>query len=345
MVAGGTIPALQSLRGIAALVVLLHHASFVFATSPWLRGALETALNAHAAVVLFFVLSGFVLCRSLAARPLTPTATARFWWRRAWRIYPAVFVAVMLAAAVLALLAGAPTPHASAWYMAMLAPAQPDPSGIALNLAVLKTTLVPPLWSVRVELMMSLLMPLVWLVARGRLLWPLLALAAALCLGLGDRHAVLANGLAFAFGAALARNDAPVPGPVPAIAATIVLLLFRRLDPAWRFEMDFGAVVPTLVESLAAAVIVGHLARAEPPRWLVAAPLVGLGDISYSLYVLHFPILVALATLPLFAGLAPDPAALLLMALTLAATLPLAMLSYSWIERPGIAIGRGRHAG
>ncbi|PZN94725.1 MAG: hypothetical protein DCF31_08760 [Alphaproteobacteria bacterium] len=344
MVARGTIPALQSLRGIAALVVLLHHASFVFATSPGLRGALETAFNAHAAVVLFFVLSGFVLCRSLAAHPLTPAATWRFWLRRAARIYPAALVAVLLAAGVLALLAGRPTPHASAWFTTMLAPARLDPAEVALNLFVLKTTLVPPLWSVRVELVMSLLMPLIWLLARGRLLWPLLAVTAAVCLGLGDRHAVLANGFAFVAGAALARGDAPTPGRVAAVLAALVLLLFRRLDPAWRFEVDFGAVVPTLVESLAAAVVVAHLARAPAPRWLVTAPLVGLGDISYSLYVLHFPILVALSTLPLFAGLGPDPAALLLMALTLAVTLPLAVLSYRWIEQPGMSLARNRHA-
>lgn len=340
-----TIPALQSLRGVAALVVLLHHASFVFATGPGFRGVLETALNAHAAVVVFFVLSGFVLSRSLGGGPLSAGPVLRFWWRRGWRIYPAAWAGCALAVVVLALFAGVPTPGASPWFTAMLAPARLAGVDILQNLIVLKTTLVPPLWSVRVELAMSLLMPLLWwLVQRGWAL-PLLVGTGSLCLSLGSSHALFGYAFAFALGGSLARHDSLSITPIAALAALLALLFFRRIDPAWQLEIGFSAAVPTFVESLAGAVVVGFLAQGGGPRWLVAVPLVALGDISYSLYVLHFPILVALSKLPLFAGLAPEHAALLLMALTLAATLPAAVLAWRWIERPGIAIGRSRHAG
>ncbi len=342
-----TIPTLQSLRGVAALVVLLHHASFVFATRPGFRGALEAVFNAHAAVAVFFVLSGFVLSRSLGAAPLSAGAVLRFWWRRGFRIYPAAWAGCALAVVVLALFAGVPTPGASRWFATMLAPARLDGAAILQDFAMLKVTLVPPLWSVRVELAMALVMPaLWWLVRRG---WALALIVGtgSLCLALGSAHALFAYAFAFALGSSLARHDDLSIPPAAALAALVALLCFRRIDPAWHFETGFNAVVPTFVESLAGAVVVGFLAQGGGPRWLVAAPLVALGDVSYSLYVLHFPILVALSKLPVFTAMAPEPAALLLMVLTLAATLPLALLSWRWIEQPGIAIGRKwqRHAG
>lgn len=334
----GHIPALQSLRGLAALVVLLHHASFVFATSPGFRSALETALNAHAAVVIFFVLSGFVLSRSLGDAPLNRRGVMRFWLRRGFRIYPAAWAACVLAIILMTVLADVPTRNASDWFGAMLSLARLDASNIITNLIVLKTTLVPPLWSVRMELAMSLLMPLIWGLVRRGFAVPLLVVTGTLCLA--SVHPLLAYVFAFALGSTLARHDSLSPTPLAALAAVLVLLFFRRLNPAWHFETDYEAAIPTFVESLAGVVVVAFVAQDRVPRWLVAAPLVALGDISYSLYALHFPILAALSKLPFLGNLAPDIAALLLMALTLAVTLPAAALAYRWIERPGIALGK-----
>jgi peptidoglycan/LPS O-acetylase OafA/YrhL len=87
------LPALTSLRGIAAVVVLLFHSSFCayhFAggAPPWLwrRGYL--------AVDLFFFLSGFVLTHVYGRRlgeQGSWRAMRRFFWARFCRIYPASF--------------------------------------------------------------------------------------------------------------------------------------------------------------------------------------------------------------------------------------------------------------
>lgn len=87
------LPALTSLRGIAAVVVLLFHSSFCayhFAggSPPWLwrRGYL--------AVDLFFFLSGFVLTHVYGRRLAEQEswqAMRRFFWARFCRIYPASF--------------------------------------------------------------------------------------------------------------------------------------------------------------------------------------------------------------------------------------------------------------
>ncbi len=331
--------ALQSLRGLAALVVLLHHASFLFATSPGLRSATEILFNAHAAVVVFFVLSGFVLCRSLGDGAIDAAAALRFWVRRAFRIYPGVWLACALGWLYLSLLAAMPTPMASLWFVRAYPVAAPD---IVRSLAGIDSALVMPLWSVRVELVMSALMPLLWLAVRRGWGVPLLVAAAAASLGAGALHPELNYAFCFVIGAVAARHvERFAVGPGIGVAAVLVLLLFRRINPAWAFEIDFAAAVPTLVESLAGAVVVLWLAGGRGvPAALQRRPLTGLGDISFGLYVLHFPILSALSKLPVFARMAPDPAALLLTMLTLAVTLPLAALSYRWIERPGIALGQ-----
>lgn len=61
---------LQSIRGLAALVVVVHHCTFYFRYDPSVKYGFEVALNAHAAVVSFFVLSGFVLTRSWGKKDL-----------------------------------------------------------------------------------------------------------------------------------------------------------------------------------------------------------------------------------------------------------------------------------
>ena len=336
------IPALQSLRGIAALVVLLHHASFVFATTPGVRYASEVLFNAHAAVVVFFVLSGFVLGRSLVQAPIDAPAVIRFWLRRGFRIYPAAWVACLGGLACLVLLAGYPTPHESAWFAGIYPAMLLAPADILANFAVAKTALVPPLWSVRIELLMSVLMPLLVVLVRGRGGIVVLAASAAACLWLGAVHPLLNYAFAFALGAFVAaRPGRFMPGGAFAAVAVLALLFFRRIDHGWDFEIAYEAVVPTFVETIAGGVVVAWLAGGRRvPALLLSWPLIGLGDVSYSLYVLHFPILTALSKLPLFAAVSPDMAALLLTALTVAATLPLALLSWRWIERPGIALGQ-----
>ena len=335
-----TIPALQSLRGLAALVVLLHHASFVFTTSPAFHSASETLFNAHAAVELFFVLSGFVLCRAFGGSALGAVTVGRFWWRRLFRIYPTVWAGCSLTVVALVLFEQVPVANASAWFDAAVPPGQLEGANLLANFLLLKRTLVLPLWSVRVELFMALLLPFFWVLLRHRLALPLLIGTGALCLATGGINPIFSHAFAFALGASLVHFHRLAFPAAAAVAAVLVLLFFRRIDPAWSLETGFNAPIPTFVESLTAAVVIGFLGQRRGPRWLVAAPLVALGDISYSMYALHFPILIALARLPVLAALPPDGAALALMALAPVVTVPAAFLAYRWIERPGIALGQ-----
>lgn len=76
---GGRLLALDGLRGVAAFYVVALH----------LRGALGAyASSAYLAVDFFFVLSGFVLCHSYAARLRSGLTIRRFMMLRAVRLWP-----------------------------------------------------------------------------------------------------------------------------------------------------------------------------------------------------------------------------------------------------------------
>jgi peptidoglycan/LPS O-acetylase OafA/YrhL len=62
---------LQSLRGVAALMVAVSHMSSIYMLPPGTRIAIDFVCNAHACIIVFFVLSGYVLTGSLLRRGLS----------------------------------------------------------------------------------------------------------------------------------------------------------------------------------------------------------------------------------------------------------------------------------
>src|SRR5688572_25627516 len=110
---------LQSLRGIAAMVVLLSHGLLVYELSRPYQLFLDVVFNAHAAVILFFVLSGYVLAGSLMRIGIDFVSIMRFGIRRILRLYPAIIVATIVGAIVmLALGELAKSPRESSWFTA-----------------------------------------------------------------------------------------------------------------------------------------------------------------------------------------------------------------------------------
>jgi peptidoglycan/LPS O-acetylase OafA/YrhL len=91
---------LESLRGIAALLIVLYHIP-----AGWYAplGNLPLAVNGHVAVEFFFVLSGFVIFHTYGTRLGRVDALGRFALSRLGRLYPvhflfmAIFIGIELA--------------------------------------------------------------------------------------------------------------------------------------------------------------------------------------------------------------------------------------------------------
>jgi len=85
---------LESLRGIAALFVVMHHSSPISYSS--ILGNNPFFVNGDFLVDFFFVLSGFVIAYSYSDRITDGTSISRFTKKRFFRLYPLHFLTLLL---------------------------------------------------------------------------------------------------------------------------------------------------------------------------------------------------------------------------------------------------------
>jgi peptidoglycan/LPS O-acetylase OafA/YrhL len=339
---------LQSLRGLAACAVLMGHAANMydqpqaFYTAAWV-------FNGRGAVVLFFVLSGYVLTRSLRNDPFTSESVLSFYVRRVARIYPAIWVVSTLSLVYLfALHPLIPVPDASAFFLSRYRPDRMNLLYVGASYAGLSPFLMPQLWSITIEIVASMAMPLMAHAAyhRVRLFHGLGAATLILCfMGQWTLY-----GVSFFAGTWLARNTKwqqkcfSVFGKSSTRAATAVGLLF----PFTQFlPFSYSSPVAALIETGLSTLLIGFVVYSDCNLELLRfRSFVFLGDISYSLYLVHF--LVASFLLKIFAvtgimarlGFAGISKSLLLIGATLVVCIPLSWLLYSVVEVPGIRAGR-----
>lgn len=91
-------PAIDGLRGVAILLVLLHHFTPAVSGSPFTRRLLELTHTGWVGVDLFFVLSGFLVTAILLRTRTLPDYFLNFYARRTLRIFPLYYgvIAVVL---------------------------------------------------------------------------------------------------------------------------------------------------------------------------------------------------------------------------------------------------------
>ncbi|MEU6492997.1 acyltransferase [Streptomyces sp. NPDC046984] len=289
---------------MAALYVLLFHCwLYTFPGYPdssaprWLDGLMFGRI----AVVFFLVLSGFSLAVSPARNGWRPGGVSRFLRRRAWRILPPYWAALAFSLVVSWLVVpashtGPPTGRSVLVYglLAQDMFTAPTPNGA--------------FWSIGVEAELYLLFPLL-LFVRRRLGAVVLMTAVTLLVAAGGLTAAgatpvegdnwLTPHLAPVFVAGLVGAGIVVasdrirrlPWPrLAAVAATPVLALVAVKGSVWTVNHYFWvdlAVAPAMT-MLLAAVATGRPARLV--RLLTTRPVRGLGDCSYSLYLIHLPI-------------------------------------------------------
>ena len=345
------LPRIEALRGLAALTVALVHV-----TLPWLavqpRGVLDQAgvfalkamSNGFGAVVAFFVISGFVLARSLDRN----FGAARFVRARIFRLYPAAISTI----GIFALLYCAFGFNLYAEEGAVI-----TPLNIVANMLMLRTDIDVVMWSLKAELAaMPLILLCVWLYRRyGE--WPVTAIAWVL-FGLSFlgqyRHALgsdtnLTALYAFPLGILIHFKGADLVKRLAPASVTLAVLISVAVFWACSF-FKFDGIWTALVECMSAVTLVALVAyRLDVPLFATLDwPVVTFyGRISYSLYLLHPLSLWVTARFSSYLWLqfGALPLTLILIASFLFSLMfitPLAYLSWRFVERPAIAFNARR---
>ncbi len=313
------IPHVQGLRAIAVLAVVLYH----FWPARFSGG--------YVGVDVFFVISGFLITAHLM-RELSATGTVRlgqFWARRARRLLPAsllvlLFCAIVAASPYLTPTSALPneireilasTFYVENWYLAFN-------SADYLNHAGDPTT-VQHYWSLSLE-------------EQFYVMWPLIMLAAAwvaVKFFRGDRRRAIIIALGVVSAASFVFCVIfTITNPAPAyfvtfgrmwqfgVGAMIALVPALRIRNAvFSFVLGWGGVLVLLyviftydaqtpfpgymaaLPTLGAAAVIAASNAGRwwyPTRILAIRPAQFVGDISYSLYLWHWPLIIIAPSVP-----------------------------------------------
>ena len=301
---------IDGLRALAALYVVLSHIDLEPTNGHFQQRWLEffPAWSSHYAVGVFIVLSGYCLMLPIARRNDRIESHREFFRRRSLRILPPYYIALAFSILFIVTLGSRQT--GSIWDIAL--PLKLD----TILTHLLLITDLPlhiqggainyPLWSIAVEFQIYLLMPLIVLSLRvagntRTLLWTM---------ALGLLHFVLHGRLdsmvpwyvgLFTMGAVAARWCMQRPAkidPRTAWAAwgLLTVLVLISLKKGSVFMRGHDYLFDSLVGAVTALLLCTSYrdagAKVNPlTRLLSWKPLVEIGVFSYSLYLIHAPLL------------------------------------------------------
>ena len=362
---------LDGLRGLAAASVVVGHVLLLFegSRSPtaidaaqWVMTSEGTALyalwNGRGAVLLFFALSGYVLTLPFA-RPGSSFGWGYFAkrWARIGIPYLVMTVVVMTASIGLSRLVSQST-----WPAIMFD--RPPSVGDVIEWGTLiglpnVSAFNSVVWTLVVEIRLSMLLPLVILAFRRYGVTPVLTFTLLVAL-VADLVAVsqpyegsMAASISvagtlhflplFAAGSALAfrrdrRGARPWLGhPGVQLSLLVVALTLYVRGHGWAVDVVGDTGVPSArpmltedyIVGAGAVLMVGLVAAGVGRRLLASRPLLVLGRSSYSLYLWHLPVLVASALV-----LTPHIGMMASAAVGLVVTIVVTWLSYAYVEAP-----------
>jgi peptidoglycan/LPS O-acetylase OafA/YrhL len=345
----------ESVRGIAALTVGIYHSLKVLASNGleyYTGRALLILFNGNAAIAIFFVLSGFVLGLSLdKARDGFLSNSIKFIIRRIFRIYPAHVVALFLIAIYLIFLHDFSNYQSiSSWFNNHYK----EPLSIwtvVKNVLFVSASMNPISWTMKVEVLASLLIPVLHFYGRnGKRILDLMMIFVLLVVSWQLQDLLVFKYLfMFYLGLMLpawgtlifARLNASTTTASIQLALGLLLLLSARSfvgDPVEAYLEGFGATI------VMASILYGP--ELSIYRILDSSIARFYGKISYSYYLYHFTVLylIAVTLCKIIPSQIIQTHAVLftvsLVLLSVSVTTPIAYCSYLWCERRFIGFAK-----
>ncbi|MBA2656783.1 MAG: acyltransferase [Tatlockia sp.] len=328
---------IESLRGLAALFVLFGHlylvaqaaVFFPAATPKALKIFIASVFNPQPAVLLFFAISGLVLGRQLRKNPVDsiPSYFA-YLLRRGFRLMPLIWVSVVFAFLLFP------------FYEVSF-------SILYKNLKLKDISLNIVLWSIRVELWCSLFFPLLFWLFRiqGIKLNILLFLGFTLMSYFVNNPIFMQFWVFFHAGLLIDALSANVKinflkNPLILVIAYLIFILAPEFSIGlrnWNYGCWQSWVLPEIVACSYILFFVIHNKNSAFNSFLRHSWIRYFGKISFSIYLLHFPLLkfmiwkfpiTSLANLISFATI------------FFVITIALSALAYRFIELPFNQLGR-----
>ena len=277
------IPELDGIRGIAILLVISVHMH----SEAW------AALRGNLGVVLFFVLSGYLIT-SIALHEEADTggvSLSAFYIRRAFRIFPLYYLVLALHCVLIFEMGFAPDRRAALWkampyylfyFQEIFAYGKRMPSG---NVPFTQS------WTLGIEEKFYLVWPFLAFFAlrfKRNLRLPV-AFIFILVLSFGGKFFYFYDCILCGCALALALDKPSVCGAVKSFGSKGVWLSLSAVVLLHAFGAPGPEVVLDLVYSVAAACLIGFMLSVRTPlnRIFAWRPLAFTGKVSYGIYLIH----------------------------------------------------------
>lgn len=359
----------DGLRGLAALSVTITHFIAAFLPSllfynygalfprPVEPGPLADVFgspaftlfyNGHFPVLIFFVLSGYVLTLSWFERADAGPVLQRRLWSRYLRLNLPIMAAIALAwlafsaglmhTGQAAQLSGS-TNWLASFYRPGLTGLEALKEALFGSIVLGSASFLPPLWTLKIEFIGSIYILLFFLAKPARHTFLPMALA---CLLLHVVHAEQSiYYIALFAGAALHRVHLTRAGQVAVFSAGLYFGAYQHFRAMYGFLPDPQVWdVKSFYNAIGAACVCAAVLSGLGSRLLNLPVVQFLGRISFSIYLLHFIVLCSLST-AFYAHFPRDPLYIgigFIVYLTIC--VGAAWLFERWVDRPAIALSR-----
>ena len=332
---GKEILPLTSVRGLAALWVVIYHLYSQFTTNGWIASGSQLTWNligggSAFSVELFFVLSGFILATTYQGR----FHLQDFVWHRISRVVPLHWAVLSAMVVVTAMLQRVGIrPGDASFFSWQTLPLQYLLVDVWFGLEGWNA----PTWSLCAEMAAYACFPLLHYATYGKSRWatPLTAVFLLAHVALVSTFSFSATGLVaigrgvFGFAAGMMLQRATQGRSIPPVLLSLSLLALAIMAAT-------GFYVLTIVVSAALVVALAASQAGAVHRFMSSAVAVWLGRVSFSVYLVHSPILLAFTQFLRRLPVLHDTAAALLLTVAgyLVLTMVVSAITYRFIEVP-----------